>query len=83
MVFADECDLLSRLRPGRDGLIIEADGRRALFLPQVWETLREPREFLTQLKRKAGLADEAWPDDIRAWRFLAASVPADDAPCRG
>ncbi|MBL8661062.1 MAG: AmmeMemoRadiSam system protein B [Rhodospirillales bacterium] len=74
--FIDEQDLLARLRPGIDGLIIEADGRRALFLPQVWKTISEPREFLVQLKRKAGLADHSWPEGMRAWRFLAASVPA-------
>lgn len=80
--FIDERDLLARLRPGKDGLIIEADGRRALFLPQVWTTISEPGEFLVQLKRKAGLADHAWPEGMRAWRFLTASVPAGAATAK-
>jgi len=42
MQFADEADLLSRLRPHVDGLIIEDAGRKALFLPAVWETCPIP-----------------------------------------
>ncbi len=77
MTFADEADLLRRLRPGTDGLIVEAEGRRALFLPQVWETLPQPRAFLGQLKLKAGLDRDHWSADFKAWRFVAASVGSD------
>lgn len=78
--FADERDLLARLRPGRDGLIIEAGDCRALFLPQVWATIGARSTFLAQLKLKAGLAEDAWPEDLRAWRFGAVSVPATEPP---
>lgn len=54
-------DLLSRLRPGVDGVIIERGWHRATFLPQVWEKLPDPREFLAHLCLKAGLP----PDDYR------------------
>ncbi len=57
--FADEEDLLAQLRPGEDGVILESAGRRGTFLPQVWETLPEPRRFMGELMRKAGLAPEA------------------------
>ena len=56
--FADEEDLLSQLRPGEDGVILESAGRRGTFLPQVWEALPEPRRFMDELMRKAGLAPE-------------------------
>jgi AmmeMemoRadiSam system protein B/AmmeMemoRadiSam system protein A len=56
--FADEADLLEQIRPGEDGLIIEADGRRATFLPQVWERVPDKRAFLDELLRKAGLPKE-------------------------
>lgn len=56
--FADEADLLAQLRPGEDGLILEADGRRATFLPQVWESVPDKRAFLSELLRKAGLPAE-------------------------
>ena len=58
--FADEAELVRRIRPGEDGLILEADGRRATFLPQVWQGVPDPRAFLRELVRKAGLpADTA------------------------
>ena len=56
----DEEDLLARLRPGVDGLILEYGRHRATFLPQVWESLPEPRGFLAALKRKAGLPADFW-----------------------
>jgi AmmeMemoRadiSam system protein A len=61
--FADEADLLEQVVAGEDGLILEAQGRRATFLPQVWESVPEPRAFLDELIRKAGL-----PADTRLAR---------------
>lgn len=70
----DEADLLRQLRPHVDGLIIESQGRRALFLPAVWEQLREPAVFLAHLKHKAGLPHERPAPDLKAWRFEAVEV---------
>jgi AmmeMemoRadiSam system protein A len=56
LCFADEADLLRQIRPGEDGLILEAEGRRATFLPQVWQGVPDKRVFLNELLRKAGLA---------------------------
>jgi AmmeMemoRadiSam system protein B/AmmeMemoRadiSam system protein A len=53
--FTDEDHLLSLLRAGEDGVILEAEGRRATFLPQVWEGLADKRLFLSELVKKAGL----------------------------
>jgi uncharacterized protein len=61
--FADEADLVAQIEAGADGLIIEADGRRATFLPQVWEDLADKRVFLAHLLKKAGL-----PADTRLTR---------------
>lgn len=55
IAFRDEADLLTQLRPGIDGLVLEVDGHRGTFLPQVWESLPSPADFLAHLKRKAGL----------------------------
>lgn len=56
--FADEADLLAQIRAGEDGIILECDGKRATYLPQVWEGLPDKRRFLDELKRKAGLPAE-------------------------
>ncbi|MEW5972669.1 MAG: AmmeMemoRadiSam system protein A, partial [Pseudomonadota bacterium] len=64
-----EQELLGQLRPGRDGLIIEARGRRATFLPSVWAQLPKPADFLMQLRHKAGLPPRGWEEGMRAWRY--------------
>lgn len=53
-------DLLARLRPGIDGVIIKKGFYSATFLPQVWEQLPEPEPFLTHLCMKAGLPAGQW-----------------------
>jgi hypothetical protein len=53
--FADEADLLAQVKAGEDGIILECDGRRATFLPQVWESLPDKQAFLAELMNKAGL----------------------------
>jgi hypothetical protein len=72
MAFESEMDLLRQLRPGTHGLIIARGERRATFLPAVWEGLPQPREFLDQLKRKAGMTALEVPE--RAWTYTAESV---------
>lgn len=67
-----EDDLLATLVPHRDGLVLESGGHRATFLPQVWQTLPTPREFLVHLKRKAGLADSWWDPHARWSRYTVA-----------
>lgn len=64
-----EQQLLERLRPGRDGLLLEFRQARGTFLPQVWEQLPEPADFLAQLKRKAGLPADFWHAEIRLGRY--------------
>ena len=76
MTFADQEDLLAQLRPGVDGLILRAGENRGIFLPQVWEQIPKPPEFLARLKRKAGLEPDFWSDDIRIERFTAESFAA-------
>ncbi len=56
--FVDGDDLFARITPGRDGIVLAAEGRRATFLPQVWEELPTPHLFFGHLKRKAGLAED-------------------------
>lgn len=64
-----ETELLAALVPGVHGLLIELGPRRATFLPAVWESLPEPREFLRALKRKAGLPEDLWSERIAAYCY--------------
>ncbi len=53
-------DLLQKLQPEIDGVVLAHGYHRATFLPQVWEQLPDPEEFLGHLCRKAGLPANAW-----------------------
>ncbi len=53
-------DLLAKLRPHVDGVILKDGSRRATFLPQVWEQLPDPQEFLTHLCAKMGAPQSLW-----------------------
>lgn len=53
-------DLLRRLRPGIDGVILKKGFYQGTFLPQVWEQLPDAEEFLNHLCLKAGLDENAW-----------------------
>jgi AmmeMemoRadiSam system protein A len=67
--FDDETDALAQLRPGVDGVVFVSGVYRSTFLPQVWEGLPEPREFMAHLKRKAGLPAHFWSDEVELLRY--------------
>ncbi len=71
----DERELAQRLRPGKDGVILEEGQRRATFLPAVWKQIADPVAFLRELKQKAGLAPDYWSDTLKAYRYTAESFP--------
>lgn len=53
-------DLMRKLRPHVDGVVLELAGRRSTFLPQVWESLPNVDTFLNQLALKAGRRATDW-----------------------
>ena len=69
IAFASEEELAAALQPDRDGVILQDQGKRGLFLPQVWSGLPGPAQFVRQLKAKAGLPHDHWSPTLRAWRF--------------
>jgi MEMO1 family protein len=76
IAFSSEAELVDALNPDVDGIVLTHGEQRGLFLPQVWESLREPREFLGRLKQKAGLAPDFWSPKMRAYRFTTESFRA-------
>jgi len=69
MKFSDEADAIRQLRPHVDGVILIAGQRRGTFLPQVWEQLPDPRQFLAHLKQKAGLPADYWSSEVELQRY--------------
>ena len=71
--FTSEQDLLEKIRPNIDGLILVKGSHRGTFLPAVWESLPDPRDFLDHLKLKAGLSKNNWSDQINILRYQTES----------
>jgi AmmeMemoRadiSam system protein B/AmmeMemoRadiSam system protein A len=69
IAFADEAELLAQIRAGEDGLILESDGKRATFLPQVWDAMPDKRRFLDELVTKAGLPADTRLARCKVWRY--------------
>jgi AmmeMemoRadiSam system protein A len=66
---ASEAEAIGKLRPGVDGVYLEYAGRAATFLPQVWESLPDPLDFLAALRQKARLPARFWDPAIRLTRY--------------
>jgi len=71
---ASEAELLARLRPGVDGVVLREDSRAATFLPAVWESLPDPRAFLDALRQKAGLPHGYWSPSLRFERYTTSDA---------
>lgn len=65
----DEEALMSRIQPGVDGVLFEWGHAVSTFLPQVWETLKEPRLFLRELRHKAGVSGDTWSAEMMWWTY--------------
>ncbi len=77
----NEKELLTQLTPQTDGVILSEDDLTATFLPDVWQQLIEPKDFIQQLKIQAGLAEDYWSDTLRFERFQVkeiSSTPSDN-----
>jgi AmmeMemoRadiSam system protein A len=60
LIFASPEDLLQKLKPHQDGVVLRMGGRSATYLPQVWDQLPDKVDFLNHLAEKAGCASDAW-----------------------
>ena len=76
--FENEKELLAKIRPRQDGLILRERSNKALFLPQVWETFSSPEEFLAYLKQKAGLPMDYWSPTVKVYRFDVIDINSGD-----
>ncbi len=62
-------ELLTQLRPGKDGIILKEMGKSATYLPSVWEKIPNPQDFVYELRRKAGLDPEGWDESTQVMRY--------------
>ncbi|MEW8507032.1 MAG: AmmeMemoRadiSam system protein A [Candidatus Thiodiazotropha sp.] len=78
VAFDSEADLIAKIRPFEDGLILVEGHHRGTFLPSVWESLPDSRVFLNHLKQKAGLPATHWSETLEVFRYQTESFS--DAP---
>lgn len=67
-----ESDARRLLRPREDGVVLDWRGRRATFLPQVWEQISDAGDFLAALKEKAGVPAGFWHAGMSLSRYRVA-----------
>ena len=77
ITFTSYEDLLSKLRPTVDGVLIRDGKRQGLFLPAVWKDIPDKQDFMTELKLKAGLSPSYWSDNIKVFRFRTVEIQND------
>ena len=67
--FENEEDLLNKIVPNADGLIIHDRNYKAVYLPSVWKEIPDKKDFLTSLKLKAGMSADYFSNTFEAFRF--------------
>lgn len=72
--FSDEDNLLEKLVPNKDGLIIRDGNCQGVYLPDVWEQLPDKKLFLSSLKQKAGMAKDYFSENLEAFRFYTTKI---------
>ena len=72
--FKNEEGLLAVMKPGIDGIVLRDGNRQGVFLPSMWQEFPDKKEFLTQLKLKAGMSPTYWSDKLKAYRFRTVEI---------
>lgn len=72
--YEDFDDLLKKVVPDIDGLILSHQGSQGTFLPQVWEQLPSPKDFLGHLSMKAGLNPSVYAEHPTIYRYRVDAI---------
>jgi len=75
----NEEEAIAKLRPGQDGVVFQYGGRKATFLPQVWEQLPDVHQFLAHLRIKAGLPPDFWHPDVLVYIYKVDKFSEEDS----
>jgi len=72
--YNNESDLLDKIQPKIDGIVIRDGNRQGVFLPSVWNELPKKSDFFKQLKIKAGINPNYWNNRIKVYRFRTVEI---------
>lgn len=77
LAYQDYNDLLTKLVPNKDGLILQYGGYQGTFLPQVWEQLPTSEQFLEHLSYKAGANPSIYEHHPTIYRYRVEAIEED------
>lgn len=77
IIYTDFDDLLEKIEPHKDGLIIKRGIYQGTFLPQVWEQLPTKKEFLEHLAYKAGANTSIYAQNPEIYRYRVEAISDD------
>ena len=69
IIFDNEEQLLDKIIPNEDGIIIRDGDSQAVYLPSVWSEIPDKKEFMKSLKIKAGMDENHFSDTFEAFKF--------------
>lgn len=72
--YKDYDDLLKKVKPNVDGLILKHGVYSGTFLPQVWEQLPSPKQFLEHLSMKAGSYPSIYEEHPTIYRYSVDAI---------
>ena len=72
--YEDYTDLLQKVKPNVDGLILQKESYQGTFLPQVWEQLPTPSLFLEHLSLKAGATPSIYNEHPKIYRYEVQNI---------
>jgi AmmeMemoRadiSam system protein A len=72
--YKDTTDLKAKIKPFEHGVILELDGKRATYLPQVWEQIPAFEEFFESLSKKAGFTKSVLEDKPTIYTYTAIKI---------
>lgn len=75
--YSDYDDLISKVVPKKDGLILQAGGYQGTFLPQVWDQLPTTKQFLEHLAYKAGTTPLIYEKHPSMYRYRVEAIEED------
>ncbi len=71
LAYSSPQDLLGKLIPGVDGIVLSKGHYQSTFLPQVWEQLPDKVSFLQHLSVKGGMPADGWKTaDVKRYRAI-------------
>ena len=74
VAFQTEQDIIKQLKPFQDGVLLEYQKQKGLFLPSVWAKRPSASDFWKGVKKKAKLKEDFVPQKARIFVFSSENV---------